>query len=405
MEFPFGKGEAFMEDELYELTRYYDKVFIIPYFGKGEPRKIESEKIEVANILEEDETIIKYTGLEFIQKQFGLTLSVLGSEMFTKRGLNLSIRKLRMSLIHLKNSTSRMKSLSEFISKTEGAENHFYAMWMSAPASLLAVLKKKGVINSFIARAHGYDIVKERHPNNYIPLLQFNIDQVNHVFANSLFSRKLLLRLTREKKKVSVNYLSLKDRAKAISPVQADNNIFTVASVSNVYDFKRVDKIYEVLNRVANKHEVQWVHFGDGPKMDDLQQLIANKDHMLHINLKGNVPREEIFEYYRESAPDLFIHLSLYEGFGVSLVEAQSFGIPVLVANTGGTSEAVSEISGVLVEHNDTALQIAEIIIKHIENKQWKEKRTAARQFFLDKFEARSAVERFQQLIEQNHVS
>ena len=47
------------------------------------------------------------------------------------------------------------------------------------------------------------------------------------------------------------------------------------------------------------------------------------------------------------SIPDVF------EGIPVSLMEAMSYGIPVIATNSGGTNELVNGESGILVKQND----------------------------------------------------
>ena len=54
----------------------------------------------------------------------------------------------------------------------------------------------------------------------------------------------------------------------------------------------------------------------------------------------------------------MFINLSSSEGIPVSIMEAQSFGIPVIATNVGGSGEIVVSETGVLVDENRTEASV-----------------------------------------------
>lgn len=49
---------------------------------------------------------------------------------------------------------------------------------------------------------------------------------------------------------------------------------------------------------------------------------------------------------------DLFVNMSLSEGIPVSIMEAISFGIPIIATNVGGNAEIVNDETGVLIPVN-----------------------------------------------------
>ena len=63
----------------------------------------------------------------------------------------------------------------------------------------------------------------------------------------------------------------------------------------------------------------------------------------------GHYPNEELLRYYGSNHVDLFINTSSTEGVPVSIMEAQSFGIPVIATDTGGVKEVVTEGTGSLL--------------------------------------------------------
>ena len=60
----------------------------------------------------------------------------------------------------------------------------------------------------------------------------------------------------------------------------------------------------------------------------------------LRWTLHGQVPNAEVFNTYRSRPTDLFANTSLSEGIPVSIMEAQSCGIPILAPAVGGIPES-----------------------------------------------------------------
>ena len=115
-------------------------------------------------------------------------------------------------------------------------------------------------------------------------------------------------------------------------------------------------------------NSVTWTHFGDGVQLKDL--LLWAKNHNipnLTIEVKGRVPNTDILRYISDTALDVFINLSSSEGVPVSIMEAQSFGLPVIATDVGGTREILDVYSGVLLSSSPSTLEVVramETIIK-----------------------------------------
>ncbi len=83
------------------------------------------------------------------------------------------------------------------------------------------------------------------------------------------------------------------------------------------------------------------------------------------------------------------MNVSESEGVPVSIMEAQSFGIPVIATNVGGTPEIVNEENGHLLTANPTANEIASSFYDVAFNKEkWKNKRKLSHKNWEENFNA-----------------
>jgi glycosyltransferase involved in cell wall biosynthesis len=98
------------------------------------------------------------------------------------------------------------------------------------------------------------------------------------------------------------------------------------------------------------EYEVEWVHFGDGTLKENIKNKASNLPPNIKVDFKGFVPNPKILEYYANNSVDLFINVSESEGIPVSIMEAISYGIPILATDVGGTSEIVTSQTGILLQ-------------------------------------------------------
>jgi glycosyltransferase involved in cell wall biosynthesis/ADP-heptose:LPS heptosyltransferase len=100
---------------------------------------------------------------------------------------------------------------------------------------------------------------------------------------------------------------------------------------------------------------------GDGEKGHPYLLMLHDliKKHRLgdSVIISGKVTEAELFSYYR--CADLFVSMSEHEGFGVPIVEAMWFDIPVLAYRSTAVPETMGS-SGVLFDSKDDLKGVAE---------------------------------------------
>ena len=76
----------------------------------------------------------------------------------------------------------------------------------------------------------------------------------------------------------------------------------------------------------------------------------------------GFLPNTNVKELLSQQSFDLFINASESEGVPVSIMEAMSYGIPVIAPNVGGISDIVNDSTGKLLSSNPSIKEIADAI-------------------------------------------
>lgn len=117
-----------------------------------------------------------------------------------------------------------------------------------------------------------------------------------------------------------------------------------------------IDFLIKTFNFLVNKHPklpLQLLIVGKGSLENQLKELGKNLGIEDKIIFTGHIDNSEISAFH--NMIDIFISLSI-ESFGVSVIEAQSCGKPVVVSNKGGVPEVIENcVTGFAVPRKDLA--------------------------------------------------
>ena len=112
--------------------------------------------------------------------------------------------------------------------------------------------------------------------------------------------------------------------------------------------------------------QIKFLIVGDGPQKTKLTELVDKLDMRKSVIFAGL--QKDVSPFL--NAMEFFVFPSLYEGLGIVLLEAMSFGKPVVASNIPGVDEVVVDgETGILVEHSNP-VALASAIKKLLNNRE-----------------------------------
>lgn len=222
-----------------------------------------------------------------------------------------------------------------------------YTFWWEEWNFSLSYLKHiKKINNKIVSKVHGFDLFDERSKFGKIPFRDFQLKYTEKVFSISEKGCQYLKsKYPSQSAKFEVSRLGTFDLG--MNPLQDYNETIVLVSCSSMVPIKQLHLIPKILSKVNSK--VKWIHFGEGVCRSDIELQISNLPQNIEVLLKGYTPNDEVLKYYRENPISAFINVSESEGIPVSMMEAISFGLPLIGFDVGGIREIVTSATGILV--------------------------------------------------------
>jgi glycosyltransferase involved in cell wall biosynthesis len=113
-----------------------------------------------------------------------------------------------------------------------------------------------------------------------------------------------------------------------------------ILTVNRLHPRKRIDWLIQAMPIVLVKiPNAKAFIIGTGPEENKLKELTKTLGLTDSVIFTGFVPQDEIAAYYETS--DIYIHLAKQEPFGLTVIEAQALGKPVITVAEGGPKDNV----------------------------------------------------------------
>lgn len=350
--YPYGKNEAYFENELQYLAEKYTVVYIQPLYR---PSLTDALRTLPANVKVLD-PLLSNGKLSRIKAGIFNTSPV---SLYVSDFFNNKVYSAKGKLLNWFNSLLvyriAYKKLTKLISEFDDSLV-FYAYWASCALvfSSPKLLKFKKII-----RLHGGDVYLDRN-DGYLPIRQKIYDAADVLVPISVDIANLLKGHYKiPETKILVNRLGVNN---VIEKCSVEGDAIVIVTCSNLYPLKRVHLIAQALEQITCTKKIIWHHFGDGPEYNKVEAITRHFPENVTVVFHGWVSQKELYEFYTENYVTWFINVSTHEGIPVSIMEAFSFGIPAIATNVGGTSEIVNASNGFLVEREVDVATLGKMI-------------------------------------------
>lgn len=122
--------------------------------------------------------------------------------------------------------------------------------------------------------------------------------------------------------------------------------------ISRLVAYKRVDWVIKLLKNIELEFpKLSLLIIGSGPEDEKLKKLAEDLKITNKVSFIRDVSKEKLYQELNKSL--LLVHPSLIEGFGIVLVEANSYGVPFIAANIPTAKELIGEMGGLLFRQDN----------------------------------------------------
>ena len=296
--FPYNFTEAFLESETPFLQEKFKNIIFMPLL-KGSIRP------NFSSLSVDDSYNILYAKKARMFIRTLHSFDLYKSLFFHRR--TLFKKKMLIACIKQQIHVQIIKRIIKNNPSNFTEDTIVYSYWFNAPVyAFLKIRKKYRMKYRVVCRAHRWDVYDE---NGDMPYRRYCIEHIDKIFPISQDACDFLTKKYGYKDKYILSRLG----------VQKQN---VTTKESPPFNFQ-VLTVSQLIQRI------------DIPNM--------------RTTFMGYVPNVEIMQFMEESKVDVFINLSTSEGVPVSIMEAQSYGIPVIATNVGGTGEIIDKDNGILL--------------------------------------------------------
>ena len=187
-------------------------------------------------------------------------------------------------------------------------------------------------------------------------LVQMGTRRADQLLTISEFSKQEIIELTPAKaENITVTPLAA-DKAFSV-PVSGEVDVPKpyILCVANSYPHKNVDQLIRAYAAVQDEipHTLVWIgrpRLGE-PAIEEAMAKVQNPERLVRLT---GVSRSELIQLYQQA--ELFVFPSLYEGFGLPVLESLLAGTPVLTTTCGSLPEVGGEYVSTFDPTSDNSL-------------------------------------------------
>ncbi len=381
------------------MAEAFEKVTIISQAAGTDQQRAVPANVEVRSI---PIHLSKIERMEAIAGRFSSAYRTEKRYLRDTCEMEMNLAVLKTFLISFRRAKKFEKLAEALCLEFDQYANYLYSYWSDDCAIGLALFRASHPEVRSFSRVHGWDVYFEASAIGYLPMRAYISDHLDAIFA-----------ISQTGKNYCENRWKVKDSAKIhiarLGISHHDYHLdyqepFTIVSCANLIPLKRIHLLIDALALMKVKKQIRWVHFGSGPLADVLKLRAAEKiPEQIEVEFAGHISNSALMDWYAECRPAVFVNTSSTEGIPVSIMEAMSFGTPVIATNVGGTSEIVNTENGVLVDANVTPEMLCDQLQKMVElsSDRHRKLREGAYQTWFHKYNAAANYQHFIEQIER----
>ncbi len=231
-----------------------------------------------------------------------------------------------------------------------------YCRFIQEAALLISFFKKVHLINApLVACAECSGDIGDAAILARLPINTFFVNLIksecNSIIIISSKIKEELVALELDDKKFSCipngTYISNPEK---IELCRSDQN--KIVFVGRLCNQKGIPYLIQAVNNLKKINiSMELTVIGDGPSTIELKQLTASMGINQIVHFAGRIENEKIPSILKEH--HIFVLPSLFEGFGIAVIEAMAAGLPVVVTQCGGPEDFVDDSVGRVVKAGD----------------------------------------------------
>lgn len=350
--YPYGRGEEFIENEIQTLSKSFKKIYILSQSKEQNiTRKIPEncESILINYNIDSFWFLLNYRNIKLIIQEF-------------KNIKNKNLQSLK-ELIKFQQIAHYVEiEIKKIVrlNKIEYKNIVLYSYWFHTGALAISNFKRKYGDIQTVCRAHRFDLYDYAGPQYYKDNILQDIDKVVACSKEGLlYLQEKYFKYTN---KFDYSYLGTKLYLNRVNSSK-DRNRKIIVSISFIRPVKRVDLLIRALSFFDSTDDIEWVHIGDGPERTQVEEL-AKANLKINFKFMGHLNNIDVLDFLSNNNILCLINLSKSEGIPVSMMEVQSFRIPIIATSVGGVSEIVSNENGILLDSNPNPIDVYNAIKK-----------------------------------------
>lgn len=236
-------------------------------------------------------------------------------------------------------------------------------------------------------------------------IIKYNLKKADYIFSTSLAMATETSKYTNKKIEITPFGIDI-NKNKIIEEKRKEKKerdyfvIGTIKTLEKRYGMEYLIKAFKIIKDKYKDKKIILKIAGDGHELENLQKLVNNLNLTNDVKFYGRIPQEEVPRMFNDF--DIAVFPSLKESFGVSSIESQACGVPVIITNVGGHPETIENKETGIIVNAKSEKEIANAIIKYIENKSiLYDMGNKAREFVVKRFEINKVFENVEKKYEE----